>query len=40
MNVSECDTRSPLNNAVIDLSLAAYTVGFIPDGAEENTDED
>ena len=25
---------------LIDLSLAAYMVGFIPDGAEENTDED
>jgi hypothetical protein len=25
---------------LIDLSLAAYLVGFIPDGAEENTDED
>ena len=25
---------------LIDLSLAAYMVGFIPNGAEENTDED
>ena len=25
---------------LIDLGLAAYMVGFIPDGAEENTDED
>ena len=25
---------------LIDLSLAAYMVGFIPDGAEENKDED
>ena len=25
---------------LIDLSLAAYMVGFIADGAEENTDED
>ena len=25
---------------LIDLSLAAYMVGFIPDGAEEDTDED
>ncbi len=25
---------------LIDLSLAAYMVGFIPEGAEENKDED
>ena len=25
---------------LIDLSLAAYMVGFIPDGADKNTDED
>ena len=25
---------------LIDLSLAAYMVGFIPDGAEEDKDED